>query len=343
VKSDFQEGKALKLSVIILCWNDWKVIEDCLRSIYASTRSLELEVIVSDNGSTDGSIEFISKNFPEVHLIQNGKNLRFAKGNNVGIRASQGEYALILNPDTIIHAGALERIVAFADRHPEAGAFGCRVLNADGTYQGCIWPFPTPGSEWRQALGLRWLGYLSEAFHPGAYVKWKGETERTVGYPAGCCVLIRNELLKRLGGFDEQFFYYYEETDLCRRVWDAGYPILYTPTASITHLGGQSTHKKFPPIGFAIDRQVTRYLYFYKYYGERGVRSARRSVLAGLILRRLAEGLLQLVKPSDHGKQHLEFLGTLFEWNSRVDPVRLAKNGDEPELHVKPLGRVLER
>ncbi|HTZ97420.1 MAG TPA: glycosyltransferase family 2 protein [Terriglobales bacterium] len=333
----------MKLSVIILCWNDLKVIEDCLRSIYSSTRSLELEVIVSDNGSTDGSIDFIIKNFPQVRLIQNGRNLRFAKGNNVGIHASQGEYALILNPDTIIHEGALETMVAFADQHPEAGAFGCRVLNADGTYQGCIWPFPTPGSEWRRALGLRSLAYLSEAFHPGAYVTWKGETERAVGYPAGCCLLIRNNLLKKLGGFDEQFFYYYEETDLCRRIWDAGYPILYTPKASITHLGGQSTHKKFPPIGFAIDRQVTRYLYFYKYYGERGVRSSRRSILAGLLLRRFAARLSYMARPSDAGKQNLEFLRTLFAWNLRVDPVRLAKNGEEPELHVKPLGRVLER
>src|SRR5580700_5054190 len=106
----------MKLSIVILCWNDSRVIGDCLQSIYAGTRSTEFEVIVSDNGSTDGSVEYIRTNFPQVHLIENRRNLRFAKGNNVGIRASQGEYILILNPDTIIHDGALDKMVAFADK-----------------------------------------------------------------------------------------------------------------------------------------------------------------------------------------------------------------------------------
>src|SRR5271154_7330105 len=116
----------MKLSIIILCWNDLKVISNCLASIYAGTHSIEFEVIVSDNGSTDGSVEFIRKNFPKVYLIENRVNLRFAKGNNVGIQASRGEYVLILNPDTIVHDGSLDKVVAFADRHPEAGAFGCK-------------------------------------------------------------------------------------------------------------------------------------------------------------------------------------------------------------------------
>jgi len=342
-RDDSKEGNALKLSVVILCWNDSKVIKDCLASIYATTRRTEFEVIVSDNGSTDGSIDFIREQFPKVRLIENGRNLRFAKGNNVGIRASMGEYVLILNPDTIIHEGALDGLIAFADKHPEAGAFGCRVLNADGSYQGSIWPFPTPRSEWIRALGLRPLGYLSEWFHPGAYVRWKGETERAVGYPAGCCLLVRNDLLKRLGGFDEQFFYYYEETDLCRRIWDLGYPVLYTPMVSITHLIGGSTHRKFPPIGFAIDHQITRYLYLYKYHGAAGVRSSRRSTLTGLALRRFGVWLSQIVKTTEEGRRKAEFLRTLFEWNYRVDPVRLVRTGEEPTLSVKIEKRVLER
>lgn len=333
----------MKLSIVILCWNDLKVISDCLASIYAGTHSTKFEVIVSDNGSTDGSIEFIRKQFPQVRLIENGANLRFAKGNNVGIRASQGEYLLILNPDTIIHDGALDGLIAFADKHPEAGAFGCRVLNADGSYQGCIWPFPTPRSEWIRALGLKGLAYLSEWFHPGAYVRWKGETERTVEYPAGCCILARAELIKRLGGFDEQFFYCYEETDLCHRIWDAGYSILYTPDVSITHLAGQSTGKKFPPIGFAIDRQVTRYLYFYKYYGPRGAWSARRSMLAAISIRLAIGRFFQIVKRNEAAKKQIELLRTLFDWNYLVDPVRLAQTGQEPELKIKLTHRVLER
>src|ERR1035437_10201588 len=132
----------MKLSIIILCWNDLKDISACLQSIYAGTQMGDFEVIVSDNGSTDGTIDFIRQNYPHVRLIENGANLRFAKGNNVGILASQGKYVLILNPDTIVHEGTLDKVVAFADKHPEAGAFGCKVLNVDGSNQGCVRPLP---------------------------------------------------------------------------------------------------------------------------------------------------------------------------------------------------------
>src|SRR5579871_4756741 len=111
----------MKLSVVILCWNDLKVLPDCLKSIYEGTHKIDFEVIVSDNGSADGTVEFVKENFPEVRLLENGRNLRFAKGNNVGIEVSRGEYVLILNPDTIIHEGTLDEMVAYADRHPEGG------------------------------------------------------------------------------------------------------------------------------------------------------------------------------------------------------------------------------
>src|SRR5579862_3030138 len=124
----------MKLSIVILCWNDKKVIADCLKSIYATTVATDFEVIVSDNGSTDDTLDFIRTNYPEARIIANGRNLRFAKGNNVGIRESRGEYILILNPDTIINPGTLDGMVKIADQHPEASAFGCKVLNSDGSY-----------------------------------------------------------------------------------------------------------------------------------------------------------------------------------------------------------------
>lgn len=331
----------MKLSIVILCWNDLEVIVNCLQSIYAGTHSTEFEVIVSDNGSTDGSVEFIRKRFPDVHVIENGTNLRFAKANNVGIRASKGEYVLILNPDTIIHDGTLDKLVMFADQHTEAGAFGCRVLNSDGTYQVSGRPFASLRSEWIATLYLRPFGFLSDWFLSDSYTGWKGETQRTVDWLSGCFILIRSDLLKRLNGFDEQFFYYYEDMDLCHRVWDAGYSILYTPEMTITHLGGQSTKRS--PTAFVLDSQITRYRYFYKYFGREGVRACRRVSLVSQFIRRIGYSLLTLVSSSDARKNRLEALRVTFEWNMRVDPVRLVENGDEPKLTAEPVGRVLER
>lgn len=332
----------MKLSIVILCWNDLAVIGDCLKSIVEGTRSLDYEVIVSDNGSTDGSIEFIRQNYPQVRLIENGINLRFAKGNNVGFKESKGEYILILNPDTIIHDGALDEIVAFADKHPEAGAVGCKVLDPDGSYQGCNRPLPTMRTEWMLALHLGGLSFLSEFFNPGEYVGWKGTEERTVGWMAGCFILMKADLLKKLGGFDEQFFYYYEDTDLCRRVWDAGYTVLYTPTVAITHLRGHSTKKRFP-LGFELDKYVTRYRYYYKFGGRRAIRHCRWVTLVRLGTRLAAGTIMQLVKPNDARKLRLDLHRYSFEWNWRVNPIRLVENGEEPMLSIQVLDRVLER
>jgi GT2 family glycosyltransferase len=331
----------MKLSIVILCWNDLKVIGNCLKSIYVGTHSTEFEVIVSDNGSTDGSIEFIHENYHRVNVIENGTNLRFSKANNVGIRASKGEYVLILNPDTVIHEGTLDKFVRFADEHQEAGAFGCRVLNSDGSRQESIRPFPSILGAWIGALYLRPLGYLSDWFLSDTYIRWKGETQRYVDWLSGCFILLRGDLLKRIGGFDEQFFYFHEDTDICRRVWQSGKSVLYTPEMTITHLGGQST--KHLPLGFALDGQVTRYRYYYKYYGRWGVRHCRWASLTSLFIRRFGYELVQVVKPSEARKRRLELLQVVFEWHMRVCPIRLVENGEEPALGMDSDARVLER
>jgi len=323
-----------KLSIVILCWNDLRIIADCLRSIYAHTHSTDFEVIVSDNGSTDGSPEFIRSHFPRVHIVENGVNLRFSKGNNVGIAVASGELILILNPDTLIHEGALDRFVEFADRHPEAGAFGCRVLNADGSYQGPARPFPTIWREWVAALYLRPLGYVSDLFISDVYVGWRGDTERSIDWQSGCCQLFRADLLKRLKGFDERFYYYYEDVDLCHRVWDVGYPILYTPEATITHLWGQST-KIRSRFSFELDKYRNRYRYFHKYYGRTGARRSRRVTLAWLWLRCAGYSCVHLFKPSQATKDRLELYRASIRWNKQVDPVRLVEQGEDPKSNLQ--------
>jgi hypothetical protein len=156
-------------------------------------------------------------------------------------------------------------------------------------------------------------------------------------------MLIPRDVLRELRGFDEQFFYYYEDMDLCRRIWKLGRPIVYTPEASITHLKGQSTNQRLPSIVFALDRQITRYLYYYKYNGRRGVWHARRIALVSLFLRRAGYLMGNVIRPTEGRRRRLELLRILLHWNYRVDPVRLVENGEEPYLDGAVAGRVLER
>lgn len=329
----------MKLSIVIVCWNDLKVIRDCMRSIYAATHTIEFEVIVSDNGSTDGSVQFIRQNYPQAIIIENLANLGFSKGNNVGIRASQGDYVLILNPDTIIHDGALDRWIQFADQHPEPGGFGCRVLNPDGSYQGSPRPFPTIWGDLLAALCLRSLAYLSDRFVSDTYTGWQGDTERLIDWQSGCCVMFRGDLIRHLGGFDEQFFYHYEEVDLCRRVWQAGYSIIYTPEATITHLGGQSVNRF--PIKFEIEKHRNRYRYFYKYYGPEGARRCRLVALVRLRVRQLGYGMIQLVRPTDTLKSRMHMYRVAAEWNRHLDPVRFIEVGEEPEIKANAFTQIM--
>jgi GT2 family glycosyltransferase len=317
----------MKLSIVIICWNDWKVIEDCLRSIFKTTHRITYEVIVSDNGSTDGSLEKIRAQFPTVQVVENRANLGFAKGNNAGIREAKGEYVLILNPDTIIHDSSLDRWIEFADQHPEAGAFGCRVHNPDGTYQRSARPFPTIARYFVTALGLRFIGHLKQPVLSDEYEGWKGDTEREVDWQSGCCVMLRGDLLKKLGGFDEQFFYQFEEVDLCRRVWSSGSGIRFTPSASITHLGGQSVGRF--PIRFAVEVCRNGYRYFYKHYGRKGARQYRRVVLLKFWVRQVGYGLLNLVRPNDIVKRRLEMYRTTVRWNQQQDPIQFVEHGTE--------------
>ena len=325
----------MKLSIVIICWNDLRVIRDCLRSIYEGTHATDFEVIVSDNGSVDHSIEFIRKHYPEARIVENQQNLGFARGNNAGIHASRGEYVLILNPDTIIHDGALDKLVEFADRHPEAGAYGCRVLNPDGTYQASARLFPTVWRYWVSALGL---SRLSSLFRYEEYPLWSGDTERSIDWQSGCCVMFRGILLKNLSGFDEQFFYHFEEVDLCRRVWDTGHPILFTPEAVITHLGGQSVGRF--PVRFEIEKHRSRYRYFYKHFGPKAARRCRRLSIVKIRVRQLGYGLLNLLKPEEILQRRLEMYREVVRWNQAIDPVDFVERGEEPRLEQTSIPQV---
>jgi GT2 family glycosyltransferase len=315
----------MKLSIVIICWNDLKVLPQCLKSIYEQTRDTEFEVIISDNGSADASLEFVRANYPQARILENKANLGYAKGNNVGIKAATGQYILILNPDTIIHERALDKWVAFADKHADAGAFGCKVLKPDGTLQDPARPFPTNWFYLQLALWLRGNRYLF----------WGGNLECKIDWQSGCAILFRADVLRKIDGFDERFFYHYEEVDLCYRTWQAGHAIRYTPDAVITHLGGQSVGRF--PIRFELEKYRNRYRYFYKHYGMAGVRRNRKVALLHLWLRRMGYSLVALFGKSEAMKNRLEMLRVATCWNRGLDLEKFLRDGEEPKVGYEPL------
>ena len=142
--------------------------------------------------------------------------------------------------------------------------------------------------------------------------------------------MLRGDLLRTLRGFDAQFFYHYEEVDLCRRVWNAGFPILFTPEAVITHLGGQSVNRF--PIHFEIEKHRSRYRYFYKHFGPTAANACRRLSIAKLRVRQIGYSIVSLFKPSDALRTRLEMYQIVLRWNKALDPLGFVERGEEPAL-----------
>jgi GT2 family glycosyltransferase len=217
----------MDLSIIIPNFNTKELLKKCLKSIKKA------ETIVVDNGSTDGSVEMIKKEFPEVIPIENHKNLGFAKAVNQGIKCAKGDYILVLNSDTEVKNGALKCLVDFARQHPEAGIVGARLLNPDGSIQPSIYHFPTIF----RAIKEFWFG------QKGSYEKYYviGEDPVSVDAVTGAAMLIPRKTIEKVGLFDERYFMYFEDLDYCRRVKKAGLKVYYLPEARIIHFHGKSS------------------------------------------------------------------------------------------------------
>lgn len=322
----------LKLSVVIICWNDRDVLSDCLDSLIHEARAIPHEVILCDNGSTDGSKDLVARKYPSVRIIDNGSNIGFGAGNNPGIRTAQGKYTLILNPDTVIHENALTILLQFADQHSDAGVIGCRVLNPDGTLQVSARPFPTLMTLLISALWLRWITPLVPRLECDTYVGWKADTTREIDWQMGCCLLIKTDLAKSLGGFDERFSYHFEEVDLCYRVKQLGHRVLFCPHAVITHYGAQA-RGRFSP-GLRVETHRNRYRFFYKHYGASSLRFLRWISILQISLRWFPYKLASFARNGDLAAR-LNVLSALLAWNWRLDPVRFVESGIEPDVGVE--------
>jgi N-acetylglucosaminyl-diphospho-decaprenol L-rhamnosyltransferase len=226
------------LSVIIVTYNSRDHIDGCLESLLEHVPAIDHDIVVVDNASADGTAEAIRAKWSSVHVIDAGANLGFARANNLGMKRTFGSLILLLNPDTIVSAGAIYRLIATLNARPDRAIVGPRLVNADGRAELSFGAMLSPLAELRQKMLVR--GH-ERGFGPiTAYVKWLTRHRREVDWVSGACMLVRRAAAEAVGLMDERYFMYAEDVDFCAAVRARGWKVLFTPAAEVVHLRGQS-------------------------------------------------------------------------------------------------------
>ncbi|MEQ8525044.1 glycosyltransferase [Gracilimonas sp.] len=238
------QNAAPHISVVIVNYKVKEYISNLLNSLKKAQHEFNLEIFVVDNDSGDDSVSYLKERYPEVNYIANDENVGFGRANNQAIKKAKGEFTLIINPDTLVSEDTLDVLINHMKEHPKCGAAGCKILNPDGTFAPeSRRSIPTIWSASCKVFGLNTLFPESKLFGQ-YYLSWLGEDEATeIPVLSGSFMFWRTDLLKELGGFDERFFMYGEDIDLCYRVQKTDYHIDYVPETSIIHYKGESTKK----------------------------------------------------------------------------------------------------
>ena len=231
----------IDVSILIVSYNTIELTCACIQSILDQTHAVKYEIIVVDNGSTDGSVEMLKQRFPACILLCQDRNLGFARATNIAAQHASGTYLLLLNSDTVVLDEAIDRLHAFALKKPESGIWGGRTVFDDGSLNPTsCWNRQTPWSLLCRASYLSAAFRSSRLFNPEAIGGWRRDSQRNVDIVTGCFFLISAQLWKQLIGFDPHFFMYGEEADLCLRARELGVTPRITPDATIIHHGGRS-------------------------------------------------------------------------------------------------------
>lgn len=278
----------MKLSICIVNWNTGDLLKKCLVSVYKYAPKCEFEMFVADNNSTDGTPVMVEKEFPQVILIKNKDNLGFAAANNQELERATGKYLLILNPDTEVSEGSIDALIAFLDKNKDAGMVAPRLVNSDGSLQRSCMGFPTLG-----AMAMRQL-FLEALLPFNTYTKkylmsdFKHDKLAEVDQPMGACLFVRKDIIDKIGPFDNGYYMFFDEVDLCFRIKKAGWKIFFTPDASVMHHGGTAV-KKWSPVKLSKIWTTSRNHYFKKHYGKPAIFSlyvidAMRLILMTLLI-----------------------------------------------------------
>ncbi|MCX6171125.1 MAG: glycosyltransferase family 2 protein [Ignavibacteriales bacterium] len=273
----------IDVSIVIINFNSFSLLDNCLQSLFAETRGVTFEVITVDNGSTEKGIDEIVKKYPTVKFIKNQKSVGFAAANNQGFTIAGGKYILMLNDDVIFIEDAITKVIDFSKTKNDKAIIGCKLLNEDKSYQISIVDFDSLPNLFGENL------FLYKLFPVNKYLSKYHQNYTNQNFPVevdavkGAFLFMDREILKRLGGLDERFHFYYEETDFCYRWKNLGGKVYYYPGAEIVHIGGASTDSN---LWFKYSNQhISKIQFFQKHF--HGMKLILALILheLGLILR----------------------------------------------------------
>jgi N-acetylglucosaminyl-diphospho-decaprenol L-rhamnosyltransferase len=235
---DARRARAGSVAVVVVNYNTRECLRACLASVAAASPA---EVVVVDNGSTDGSVEMVRSEFPAVRLVEEPSNPGYGAASNRGVAACDAPYVLLINSDTLLRGGTLEALRDYMDRHPRAGLAGPRLVHADGSSHRSCYAFPSTTflilehSPLRQVAG--WIPWMRRRY----FIDWSPPEAGAVPWVHGAVLMLRRSAFDAAGGFDPSYYMYYEEVDLAYRLAAAGWETHFAPVTEVTHLGGAST------------------------------------------------------------------------------------------------------
>jgi N-acetylglucosaminyl-diphospho-decaprenol L-rhamnosyltransferase len=262
------------LSVILVNYNTASLLPRTIAAVRQASVGLEVQTIVVDNASQDGSAAIIREQFPELALIVNDKNVGFGRANNQALSLVEGRHVLLLNTDAFVLPDTFRKTIAYMDGNPRCGILGVKLVSADGSLQPSARYFPTPWNRFLARTGLNRLGMFGSVRMVDD-MGWDHASVRRCDWVPGCYYLVRRELIEQVGLFDPRYFLYYEEVDHCFAAKKAGWEVVYYPDTTVVHLGGESAKSEgeITVQGRQIEAlQIeSELLYFRKTFGLSGV------------------------------------------------------------------------
>jgi len=260
-----------ELTIIILNYKTKGLLKQCLRGIKESNLAMATEVIVVDNNSKDGSVAMVEEIFPDIKIVISPTNVGFAAGANLGLRLATGRYLMILNTDVAIFRGAVEQLHKYLVNHPTAGIVAPKLINPDGTTQLSCYRFPNFIIPILRRTPLGKLPWAKKILRSYLMSDWDHQNTRPIGWALGACLMVRRVALDQVGIFDERFFLYFEDVDLCRRFWQRGWEVWYVSDAEMVHYHRRLSAESPGLTGlFSYPTRVhiiSGLKYFAKYYG----------------------------------------------------------------------------